>query len=409
MGFLDSIMEVASQAKEKANQMLADYDKKKAEQAAAKLKMEQKAEEYKNSIIDKITQSNISDKIKVFDGISNEELIKFTKDFAEKLFLPANSSSATNIIMHPYIGPRQLKNIKLTFPIDENTEIPLIHFKTRDKQEVLFTRVNMYFKIAFPEDNRFFSVGSVPSNCISSYFFEPSDEGYVFKCNNFELVKFNLDKAYKQDFITLNDYFARIKNKQFEITDQEINELIKEKIGNDIYREFKKYFTYDDEISIFFAWGCDSITAKDYIICTNKQIIIMNRELMGTTANAKQFYYEDITSIQTIQNSNSNETFTGYLLSSAIVAALDICDLLITVAGASNRINSLYKNEADRVVSIYHQRRKEIKSSEKPTVIQQASEVDPLEQLQKLAKLKESGIISEEEYNEKKAVLLDKI
>lgn len=131
---------------------------------------------------------------------------------------------------------------------------------------------------------------------------------------------------------------------------------------------------------------------------------------MGTTANAKQFYYEDITSMQTIQNSGNNETLTGYLINSAIVAALDICDLLITVAGASNRINSLYKNEADRVVSIYHQQRKEIKSaSEKPTVIQQSNEVNPLEQLQKLAKLKESGIISEEEYNEKKAVLLEKI
>lgn len=410
MGFLDSFKEAATQAKEKATQVKADYDRKKAEQAAIKLEMEQKAGEYKNIIIGKITQSCESDNRGIFDGISNDEIIGFTKDFAEKLFLPANSSSVSNIIIHPYIGPRQLKNIKLTFPIDENVETPLIHFKTRNKQEVLFTKDNLYFKIAFPEDNKFFSSGSVPSSNVSSYIFEQSDDGYVFKCNNVELVKFNLDKAYKQDFITLNDYFIRIKNNQFEITDQEVNELVKQKIGNDIYREFKKYFTYDDEISIFFAWGCDSITAKDYIICTNKQIIIMNRELMGTTANAKQFYYEDITSMQTIQNSNSNETLAGYLINSAITAALDICDLLITVAGASNRINSLYKNEADRVVSIYHQRRKEIKSTaEKPTVIQQASEVDPLEQLQKLAKLKESGIISEEEYNEKKAALLDKI
>ena len=131
---------------------------------------------------------------------------------------------------------------------------------------------------------------------------------------------------------------------------------------------------------------------------------------MGITANAKQFYYEDITSIQTIQNTNSG-SLTGYLLNSALIAALDVCDLLITVAGASNRINSLYKNEADRIVSIYHQQRKEIKSSLKtPTIIQQSSnEPDPIDQLQKLAKLKESGIITEDEYNAKKAILMDKI
>lgn len=137
MGFLDSFKEAATQAKEKATQMKADYDKKKAEQAAIKLEMERKAEEYKNSLIDKITQSCENNNIEIFNGISNDEIISFTKDFAEKLFLPANSSSASNIIIHPYIGPRQLKNIKMTFPVDENVETPLIHFKTRDRQEVL--------------------------------------------------------------------------------------------------------------------------------------------------------------------------------------------------------------------------------------------------------------------------------
>lgn len=409
MGFLDTFKEVALQAKEKAIQLKNEYDTKKAEQAALKLEMEQKADDYKNSIVEKILQFSKDDE-GIFENITNDELIRFTTDFAEKLFLPANSSSASNIIIHPYINARHLKNIKLNFSFDEKVEPPLIYFKTKNNQEFLFTRDNLRFKVALPEDNKFFSVGCVPNKNISNYNFETTDDGYVFMCDNVTLAKFGIDKVYSQDFVTLNDYFSRIKNKHFEISSQEINELIKEKIGNDIYNEFKKYFTYDNELSIFFAWGCDSITAKDYIICTDKQIIIMNRELMGTTANAKQFYYEDITSIQTIQNTNSG-SLTGYLLNSALIAAFDVCDLLITVAGASNRINSLYKNEADRIVSIYHQQRKEIKSSLKtPTIIQQSSnEPDPIDQLQKLAKLKESGIITEDEYNAKKAILMDKI
>ena len=64
--------------------------------------------------------------------------------------------------------------------------------------------------------------------------------------------------------------------------------------------------------------------------------------------------------------------------------------------------------EAERVVAIYHQCRKEQKqAASQPTVIQQQPDV--LDQIQKLAALKESGILSEEEFNQKKNELLSKL
>lgn len=162
---------------------------------------------------------------------------------------------------------------------------------------------------------------------------------------------------------------------------------------------------YDDECAIYFAWGLDTITAKDYVVCTTKQIIIMDREILGATSNVKQFYYEDITSMTTLQNGNG-------LLDIAFSAMFKQCDLEINVAGAREKINTLNKIEAQRVIAIYHEYRKMIKhNNNQPKIIvqQEEKEEDVFEKLEKLAKLKEIGILTEEEFNTKKMELLQKI
>ena len=164
------------------------------------------------------------------------------------------------------------------------------------------------------------------------------EEAYCFKCNNFNVATLKAVNIYEQDYITLNDYFRCIEENDFEITDKEIDKIIQEKIGQKIYQQIKKYMIYDDEYAIYFAWGVDSITAKDYVVCTTKQIIIMDREVFGATANVKQFYYEDITSMGTVQN-------TIGLLDMALTALFKQCDLEINVAGACQKINTLNKIE----------------------------------------------------------------
>ena len=175
-------------------------------------------------------------------------------------------------------------------------------------------------------------------------------------------------------------------------------------------KESKPYLSaYDDELMVYFAWGLDSLSAKDYIVCTTKQIIIIDRELFGSTANIKQFYYEDITSASVEQNSNSSD-LTGMLIDAAITAATQTCNLIISVAGSINKISTLTKVEAERVVAVYHQYRKIAKqTNSQPQVIVQQQTENPVEQIKKLKELADLGIISEEEFNQKKADLLAKI
>ena len=161
---------------------------------------------------------------------------------------------------------------------------------------------------------------------------------------------------------------------------------------------------YEDELLLYFAWGCDSLTAKDFVVCSDKQMVVLDREAFGLTKNVKQFYYEDVTSMATLQETNG-------LLDLALTAALSVCDLEISVAGAKEKLSNLYTYEAEKVVKVYRECRRSAKEANKPQVVVQSAPVqdDPLAQLEKLNKLKEAGIISEEEFNSKKADLLCKL
>ena len=83
----------------------------------------------------------------------------------------------------------------------------------------------------------------------------------------------------------------------------------------------------------------------------------------------------------------------------------------VSVAGSKEVINTLYLAEATRIIAIYHEMRKNAKkAAAQPIQVQTApAQPDALEQLQKLAQLKDAGIISEEEFAAKKADLLSKI
>lgn len=416
MGFFDSVKGAVNKASEKAAQMAAEAsqkaEQKKAEQEAMNAELTAKIEEMRNKVISDIESINAG-KAGILEAVSDNELIDFTKDFSEKLFLPANTSGSSNILIYPYISDKQIKNIHNSFEFDEATEKPLIYIKTKDKQEILFSKKKLHFKLVLPENKKFTATGEVNSDMINEMVFSETDTGYSFLCDGVELISFNLDKKYKQDFITLNNYFERIKNHDFEITPAQVHSFIREKVGPDICNMFEKYYSDSSEQILFFAWGSNSFSALDYVICTNQQVIILDRAMGGSTMNVKQLYYEDITSAQLIQNSSSG-SLAADLINTAITASLDLADLIITASGADIRINNLYKKEVERITAIYHQVRKELKNKSAQPVQQAApapapAASDPLEQLKKLSQLKEMGIISEEEFNQKKADLLAKL
>lgn len=413
MAFFDKLKDAANAAKEKA-QSAIDSAKEaqrqaKEEKEAHAAEMNEKATQKANEIIAAIENSGAGQGF--FSNVPQEKLLAFTKEFYDKILMPANSVSRSKITMHPYITGKKFAKFCEQVGCYDNNETPLIYLSAEKKKEILITSESVYFVLPLEEDPKFIVKGKASGAHIGNYTLEKTEDAYVLKCDNYPLATFSADKAAAEDAVTLNNYFSCITNQDFVITDEEVDKLIQEKIGDKVYAEVKKYMVYDDELLVYFAWGLDSLSAKDYFVCTNKQVIMVNREMGGATANVKQFYYEDITSASVIQNSD-NSSLTGYLLETALTAAMQTCDLVLTVAGAATRINTLYKVEAERVVAVYHHYRKEAKAQSIPqqVVVQQAApQADPMEQLEKLSKLKAAGVITEEEFNQKKAELLAKL
>ena len=412
MAFFDKLKDAANNAKEKAQSVIdsakAAQEQKKAEQEAYNAEMTEKAAQKAQEIIDGIQASAAANGF--FLQVSHEELFNFTKEFYDKILMPANSVSRSRITMHHYITGKKCTKFCENVGCYDAGETPIIYLTIDKHNEILITTTSIYFVMGLAEDSKFLVKGKASCENVGMFSVVEEENGYLLKCDDYTLAVLPADKAAKEDCITLNNYFSCITNKDFTITDEEVDQLIREKIGEKVYAEVKKYLVYDDELLVYFAWGLDSLSAKDYFVCTNKQVIIVNREMGGATADIKQFYYEDITSASVLQNSN-NSSLTGYLLETALTAAMQTCDLVMTVSGATIRINTLYKVEAERIVAVYHQYRKAAKTQAAPqqVVVQQAPQADPMEQLQKLASLKDAGIISEEEFNQKKAELLAKL
>lgn len=161
-----------------------------------------------------------------------------------------------------------------------------IKIYNRNKGEfILMTPTKLYIAVAFPENQTFVANVAVDLQQVSQLGFVSTEEGYQVVCNGVEL--FSADNVSEFDRITIEEYVRRLEEKDFEITETQIDEVIKKKIGDNILRIIRQY-VFDDELLIYFAWGMDNITAKDFVVCTNKQILMLDREMLG--AKGRKMY-----------------------------------------------------------------------------------------------------------------------
>lgn len=411
MGLFDKLKDTAvslgDKAKEASNNVVSSYQEKKEQEAARKAELESLREAKKQEIISSITSYENNGAF--FKNTNKEELVSFTKNFFDKIVLPASSVNATKIKMLPYIDNKTIDKTMAKYDGVEEGEVFFLILSAENKQEIVLSDRALYFSLAIPEDVKYIASGRIGIENISLLSTDEIDGKCLFKCDEYVLATFTADKTTSEDFVSLNNYFKCIYDHDFEITDEEVDQLIRKKLGDRILAEIKKYMVYDDETFVYFAWGINSLTAKDYIACTNKQIILVDREMGGMTENVRQFYYEDVTSINVLQNTKSGDWAVD-LIANAITSATNTCDMVITVAGSSIKISNLFKIEAERVASVHREMKKQTKLAvAQPPIVNQTKEDSPIEKLQKLSQLKDAGIITEEEFNQKKATLLAQI
>ena len=413
MAFWDKVKETAGKAAETAKnsfEKIKESNEQRKEEKQAHIEaMEQECKAFSEEVIEKIIAAYDGTKPGLFGPADFSEVEKFMKSYYEMLVLPGSRPNISCLTMKPYIDEKTLKKLTEKKALDLDGSEPAVYIKDSNVQDIVITPSVVSFRFKFEKDKNFNIRGAIPVDKINSFEIEIGESEGKVLINGVQLTTIPIKGSYRQDFMSLNYFFECVSKCDFAIDTDEVDSQIRAKIGDKIYAQVKKYFIDEDEKLLFYAGGIDSLTAVDYIVCTNNQLIFVNREMLGATANVKQFYYEDVTSMATIQNSQSTDLL-GAVIDTALTAAMKICTLQVAVAGAKENINVVYLVEATRIIAIYHEMRKNAKkAAAEPVQVVNQSGPDVLEQIQKLAQLKEAGILSEEEFAAKKAELLAKL
>ena len=117
MGLFDKIKDTANtitdKAKEVTGNAMASYNEKKEQEKARKAEMAALAEAKKQEIISAIMAYENDGSF--YKNTSKDELVAFSKNFFDKIVLPASSVSNTKIKMIPYIDDKLIGKIKAKY------------------------------------------------------------------------------------------------------------------------------------------------------------------------------------------------------------------------------------------------------------------------------------------------------
>ena len=187
---------VTDKAKSAAEGVKASMDEKKAEKEAYEAEMNQKAEERKAEILE--TLRSYSNNGSLFGDIDKNTLLAFTKNFYDKLLMPAMSVALSNISMHPYIEGKALEKVTKELENYDESETPILLVRAENKQFIFITDKTLYFVIALKEDAKFKVKGSISVDEISEITFDIGEETSTVSCDGYVFAEFKTNKTVKQ-------------------------------------------------------------------------------------------------------------------------------------------------------------------------------------------------------------------
>ena len=145
-----------------------------------------------------------------------------------------------------------------------------------------------------------------------------------------------------------------------------------------------------------------AITTPNTVFATDRRLIIRNPTMLGARQNVEYFDYDKITNIKLEKGIFSSTLVLSY-------PGMDkLAGLLTWGREDDGEINGIPKDKAENILQIVRNAIVEAKKeSQKPVqVVQQTSTAD---ELAKLAKLKEQGILSDKEFDKMKKDLISKM
>jgi hypothetical protein len=148
------------------------------------------------------------------------------------------------------------------------------------------------------------------------------------------------------------------------------------------------------------------ISSPNTVFATEKRLVIRNPTMLGMRENVEDIPYEKITSVKLEKGLFSSTVLIRAPGLSEMSRLSQASGLIAWGRGEDGTIDALPKQKAEQLVKIIKERMEAVKKSPQQSVTQQVSIAD---ELSKLAKLKEQGIISDDEFAKMKQELIKKI
>ena len=149
------------------------------------------------------------------------------------------------------------------------------------------------------------------------------------------------------------------------------------------------------------------ISSPNTVFATDKRLIIRNPTMLGMRENVEDIPYDKITSVKLEKGLFSSTVLIRSPGLSEMSRLSQASGLLARGRGEDGSIDALPKEKAEQLVKIIKERMESMKKpSQEPATNQQISVAD---ELAKLAKLKEQGILSEDEFLKMKQELIKKM
>lgn len=145
-----------------------------------------------------------------------------------------------------------------------------------------------------------------------------------------------------------------------------------------------------------------SLTTPNTIFATDRKLIVRNPMMLGLRESVQAIPYEEITSIDLEKG-----VFSCEIKVSAPGLTAEIRRFFSTTRHGVAGIPAIPRDKAERLVTIVREGMKRAKAAK--TMPQVTAALTPLEELKKLKELLDLGAITQEEYEQKKKKILEKL
>ncbi|MDI3536085.1 MAG: PH domain-containing protein [Eubacteriaceae bacterium] len=382
MGFKDLIQDVTDLAQDSIDSIQSEIALKKESQQKLREEMNRRISSFTQTILKKLTEGANST---ILLNSETDVIVSYVEAFYQFFYLPANNTASSKLTFFPD-HEKALKSIKKYFSTYSDDEQFLMQFKDDQGQSLVLTDDGLHFKVLFPENSAFYGIGKLEKANLSNLNLVDSEDSLAFLVNGYPLILIPKTSLNQTDTLSLFAFLKRLNAGDFVITNSQIHDFILSKLDSQHVEQVTAHLDSQEKL-LYFAWGLDNMNSNKFLICTTSKLFIYDKEI----SFEKEFFYKEITDLSSQPSSIS-------LLDVSLSIGINPNDIIIKTAKDTETISILYPKEAQHVIDLY----------KKYKTLNETND-DPMTLLERLGVLKEKGILTEDEFLEKKKELLSKI